>query len=101
MTLGIMHAPDEHGPVNQCRRLYFTDRFLQEPPAFWSVQLPHSPPLTEELKAAGWYNLGWTGWPKGTLVKLEFPGVDTVIWALTGRDFPLTTCHVYEGKWPD
>jgi hypothetical protein len=101
MTLGIMHPPDEHGPVLQCRRLYFTDEFLRSPAKYWSVTLPESPPLDEVMFKAGWRNLGWMGWPKGTLVKCQWPGRANVVWALTGRDFPLTTCHVFEGKWPD
>jgi hypothetical protein len=100
MTLGIMHPPDEHGPVLQCRRLYFTHEFLSSPPALWTVKLPDPPAVPEDLAEQGWFNIGWIPWPSGTLVKCEYY-VPNTIWRLTGRDFPLTTCHVYEGKWPD
>jgi hypothetical protein len=100
MTLGIMHPPDENGPVLECRRLYFTHEFLQSPPMYWSVTLPKAPEVSPELFKAGWRSIGWIPWPKATLVKYN-DGRANVVWALTGRDFPLTTCHVFEGKWPD
>jgi hypothetical protein len=87
-ALGII-APDHFdGPLEQNPRLYFTDEFLHGPPAFWEV----SPVFigTEKRRR----------FARGTLVKCNYEKLP-IVWELTGRDFPLTTCHVYEAKWPD
>lgn len=99
-TLGIMHPPGVHGPVHKCHRLYFTDEFLHHPPIMWTVTPPPPPPVPESLKKAGWNHIGWIPWPQGTLIKYD-NGPIHAVWLLSGRDFPLTQCHVYEGRWHD
>jgi hypothetical protein len=98
MMLGIMHPPDMEGPVRVCSRLYFTDEFLHNPPAMWEVE----PVLGDQSPDSR----HWTGVPpqsrfaEGSVVKCGYAASPTV-WVLTGRDFPLTQCHVFEGEWPD
>jgi hypothetical protein len=40
MTLGIIHPPGVHGPLQDCPRLYFTSDFLAQPPKWCEVGLP-------------------------------------------------------------
>lgn len=123
MTLGIIQPSGMHGPVQDCPRLYFSDRFLSQPPMWCEVALPPEEdahawlatmrewddPMYHAALHAGYESIrldekdyrGWFMWPKGTKVTHEFPLHRKVIWVLTGLYFPLTRSTVYEGKWPD
>ena len=92
-ALGIMVPPSLNweGQPHTAPRLYFTDEFLSSPPYLWSVEIRHHDSLSYPHTGP---------WPKGTIVKCNYAKTPT-IWVLTGRDFPLTQSHVYEGKWPD
>lgn len=100
-TIGVTRAPGERGrPIHKCRRLYFSEDFLQNPPDMWTVTLPKVPEIADHLAAQGWMQLGWLSYPKGTRITYDNTHL-RAIWVLTGRDFPLTASHVFEAKWPD
>jgi hypothetical protein len=123
MTLGIIQPPGVSGPFQDCPRLYFTDRFLSDPPKWCQVALP---PVKEahdwlstmcewddtthhQLIELGYdairRNLtdyqGWFLWPRGTKIIHQYPHHKRAVWLLSGLYFPLTQSTVYEGKWPD
>jgi hypothetical protein len=74
VSIGIYRPEDQEGrPFTECRRLYFSDEFLADPPEHFTVE--------------------------DNAVRCDLR--EHTVWILTGRSLPLGGRTVHEGEWEE